>query len=237
MKKYVIAGNRTQARDWIRMDLDRRSAAGETTLSASEYVTVNTVSSLYGVNNVSGVFYGTWKDRSDMEEIFQELLFKQSANRPLLKRLHKVWLNHKFGSIQNPNISVFVNGILQQPADYKIVNQHITFDHPPPNGTDIKIHDGANVTHHWGDGISDSFIIPKTIKNTPNGYTIDGVIIDEIAKVDSDEEFRKQNSDLIKYMQDYEVMNGGWGKLTASTIESILNLDSWKYEDLDDKGY
>lgn len=231
MKKYVIAGNRTQARDWIRMDLDRRSAAGETTLSASEYVTVNTVSSLYGVNNVSGVFYGTWKDRSDMEEIFQELLFKQSANRPLLKRLHEDWKKHQSNktSVYNPNISVFVNGILQKPTDYKIINQHITFDHPPPNGTDIKIHDGTNVTHHWCDGISDSFIIAKTIKNTPNGYTIDGVIIDEIAKVDSDEEFRKQNSDLIKYMQDYEVMNGGWGKLTASTIESILNLD--------DKGY
>lgn len=233
MKKYVIAGNRTQARDWIRMDLDRRSAAGETTLSASEYVTVNTVSSLYGVNNVSGVFYGTWKDRSDMYEILQELMYKQSANRPLLKRLHKEWEKHQSNktSVHNPNISVFVNGVLQHPADYKIVNQnYISFDHPPPKGTDVKVHDGTNVMHHWCDGTCDSFLIGKTIKNTPNGYTIDNVIIDEFSKVDIDEEFRKENSDLIKYMQDYEVMNSGWGKLTASTIESILRLDSWDNE-------
>jgi hypothetical protein len=72
-KKYVIAGNREQANQWIKNDLTKRQNAGETTLSWSDYVIVNEVMKLRGVRDPRGVFVGTWRERSDVVEILDAL--------------------------------------------------------------------------------------------------------------------------------------------------------------------
>lgn len=73
-KKYVIAGNRDQASQWIKTDLEKRSKAGETTLSWSDYVIVNDSMKLRGVRDPRGVFVGTWRERPDVVEILDALL-------------------------------------------------------------------------------------------------------------------------------------------------------------------
>lgn len=234
MKKYVIAGNSTEARDWIRENMQRRQAAGETTLSLSEYVTVNTVSSLYGVADVSGVFYGSWKERDDIEEIVQELLHKQSSNRVLLKRILKVWKNHKYGTItpKQNEISVFVNGVLQQTADYGFNNSYITFDEPPPKGTDIQIHYGTEVAHHCCDGYSDSFLISKPIKQKPLGYT--GIDIDQVYRDElSDASAKIDKSILVDMLQD-TTKSYGWDSMLKTQVDRLFsdNAENYTYADV-----
>jgi hypothetical protein len=88
-KKFVIAGNHEQAKHWINNHLKKRQAAGETTLSSSEYVIVHGSDVLRGRGEVHGVFVGTWRDRMDIEEIV-EILFTQTIHvSPQLEKIRK----------------------------------------------------------------------------------------------------------------------------------------------------
>ena len=73
MKKLVIAGTHDQAQLWIQNDLAKRSAAGETTLSMSEYVIIDSPTKLRGMIDPHGVFVGTWKQRADINDIIDVL--------------------------------------------------------------------------------------------------------------------------------------------------------------------
>ena len=74
MKKLVIAGTLSEAQHWIIIDLAKRSAAGETTLSMSEYTIVHNEDQLRGMRDPKGIFVGTWKQRKDIFEILNMLL-------------------------------------------------------------------------------------------------------------------------------------------------------------------
>lgn len=73
MKIYVIAGNKEQANSWIKSNLDKRMKSGETTLSWSDYVYLDSPLKLRGVQDPRGVFIGTWRDRPDIEELVEAL--------------------------------------------------------------------------------------------------------------------------------------------------------------------
>jgi hypothetical protein len=73
MKIYVIAGNKEQANSWIKSNLDKRMKSGETTLSWSDYVYLDSPLKLRGVQDPRGVFIGTWRDRPDIEELVDAL--------------------------------------------------------------------------------------------------------------------------------------------------------------------
>lgn len=73
-KIYVIAGNEYEAKKWIGKDMKERASKGETTLSLSEYVFIYRAEQLRGIRNPRGVFYGTWRDRPDVKEIFEALM-------------------------------------------------------------------------------------------------------------------------------------------------------------------
>lgn len=89
MKTFVIAGNHEQAKHWINNHLKKRQAAGETTLSSSEYVIVHGSDVLRGRGEVHGVFIGTWRERGDIEEIV-EILFTQKIHvSPQLEKIRK----------------------------------------------------------------------------------------------------------------------------------------------------
>jgi hypothetical protein len=74
MKKLVIAGSYDQAQLWIQNNLAKRSAAGETTLSQSEYSIVHNPDQIKGMRDPTGVFVGTWRERKDIFEILNMLL-------------------------------------------------------------------------------------------------------------------------------------------------------------------
>jgi len=74
MKQLVIAGTYEQAQLWIHNDLTKRSAAGETTLSLSQYTVVNNPDQLRGMRDPTGIFVGSWRERKDIFEILNMLL-------------------------------------------------------------------------------------------------------------------------------------------------------------------
>jgi hypothetical protein len=80
MKTLVIAGTYEQAQLWIKNDLAKRNAAGETTLSQSEYIVVHNPDQLRGRRDPKGIFIGTWRERKDLFEILNMLLVIMTHN-------------------------------------------------------------------------------------------------------------------------------------------------------------
>lgn len=87
-KIFVIAGNKYQAEDWIKKNLEKRAMSGETTLSRSEYVFVDDASRLRGYRDPRGVFIGTWRERWDIREVVETLLTQSIHVNPTLG---KIW--------------------------------------------------------------------------------------------------------------------------------------------------
>ena len=90
-KIFVIAGNSHQAEQWIKGNLEKRKNDGVTTLSWSDYVIVRDPTKLKGYSNPHGVFIGTWRYRTDMEEIFQELLQRHDITQQSHRHINQLW--------------------------------------------------------------------------------------------------------------------------------------------------
>ena len=90
-KIFVIAGNTHQAEQWIKGNLEKRKNDGVTTLSWSDYVIVRDPTKLKGYSNPHGVFIGTWRYRTDMEEIFQELLQRHDITQQSHRHINQLW--------------------------------------------------------------------------------------------------------------------------------------------------
>ena len=96
MKTFVIAGTATEARVWIDSNIRKRHAAGQTSVSLSDYVTVTSSTTLRGIVDPHGVFVGSWKERWDLEEIVETLFMcSHSVNRELQKIRDDVRLMRK----------------------------------------------------------------------------------------------------------------------------------------------
>lgn len=61
MRKYVIAGNYQQYKQWL----------NETNRSPNEFVYVDGVQNLIGLQEVHGYFIGTWNERKDIVEVIK----------------------------------------------------------------------------------------------------------------------------------------------------------------------
>lgn len=88
MKRFVIAGDRRQADIWIKSNLEKRRASGETTLSWSDYVVMSNPDTIRGIRDPHGVFIGTWRERRDIIEIM-EFLLARSQNNTRLQEIYK----------------------------------------------------------------------------------------------------------------------------------------------------
>ena len=69
----------------------------------SEYVIVNSTHYLRGIKDPHGYFIGTWIERIDLEEIFQQLLVSVNdpGSRAAINRLWEEWkdkMRSKIGS-------------------------------------------------------------------------------------------------------------------------------------------
>jgi hypothetical protein len=85
IKKYVIAGDSVQAKNWIINDLNSRVIGGETTLSWSEYVIVSSPDQLRGIRNPKGIFIGAWNERADLAQLLTFLLISMDDTNPSQK--------------------------------------------------------------------------------------------------------------------------------------------------------
>ena len=90
-KIFVIAGNRAEADQWIKSHLEKRAMSGVTTLSWSDYVVVTDVTRLKGYSDPHGVFIGTWRQRKDMEGIFQQLLVSHDITQQSHRHINQLW--------------------------------------------------------------------------------------------------------------------------------------------------
>ena len=69
----------------------KRFVAGDTSVSLSDYVYVSDASKLRGWNEPHGVFIGTWRERKDMEDIFQSLLISHRVSDKSHRVINQIW--------------------------------------------------------------------------------------------------------------------------------------------------
>jgi hypothetical protein len=81
MKNFIIAGTYEQYKNWIERKI----------LSPATHVCVSSPAVLRGVQNPHGWFIGTWRDRDDMEQIFEVLLRATDITTESHRRINAVW--------------------------------------------------------------------------------------------------------------------------------------------------
>ena len=95
---FVIAGNHAEATDWMKGNIKKRIANGETTVSYSDYALRPNADSLSGIANPHGVFIGTWRERNDMHDVFMKLINHTQTTSPshrIILSLYKEWKEYK----------------------------------------------------------------------------------------------------------------------------------------------
>ena len=76
-KTLVIAGNANEAKYWIIQDLGKKYPSN-TSLNMSDYVIINSPDQLRGMKDPTGIFVGTWKQRTDIFELLNMLLVQMT---------------------------------------------------------------------------------------------------------------------------------------------------------------
>lgn len=110
-KIFVIAGNKHQAEDWIKKNLEKRAMSGETTISRSQYVYVDDANKLRGVKDPRGVFIGTWRERWDIREVVETLLVQSVHVNPTLG---KIWSEVKDKVKPTPKLKTLSGGWINE---------------------------------------------------------------------------------------------------------------------------
>jgi hypothetical protein len=86
--KFVIAGTRAEAEEWIRKDIEKRSILREV-ISMKDYIILDDVHRLRGMKDPHGVFVGTYKSRPDYLDIIRELMMVSTFINPVLTQMWK----------------------------------------------------------------------------------------------------------------------------------------------------
>lgn len=87
-KIFVIAGTAREATDWVRDNLQKRIANGESPIGISEYAYVANQNQLFGIKDPHGVFVGNWLGRPDILEIVQTLIHCSTHPNTSLAKIH-----------------------------------------------------------------------------------------------------------------------------------------------------
>ena len=86
---YVIAGTEPQAYEWINRKLEERIRNGEFPNEIDEYKYVHSPIVLRGIQDPHGIFIGTWRDRKDLKEIVEALLYASYGKNQTIKKLYE----------------------------------------------------------------------------------------------------------------------------------------------------
>lgn len=73
MKYHVIAGNVFEFDRFIKKKSAEMWNEGNTSISMSDFVYVSSVETLRGLSKIQGFYVGTWKNRSDVMEIQEQV--------------------------------------------------------------------------------------------------------------------------------------------------------------------
>ena len=80
-KYYVVAGNHDQYRDFIKKKAEELWADGvDVSLSRFVYATPD---SIKGIHNPHGWFYGTWRNRKDIQQLVAIMKISSDDNTKL----------------------------------------------------------------------------------------------------------------------------------------------------------
>ena len=93
-KYYVVCGNYNEFNDFIHNKiLELYNKKGETSLSLSHFVYVDSVEKIKGVHDPRGWFYGTWKNNPNIEDIMITLACSIVGSRQQIIR--KLWKEYR----------------------------------------------------------------------------------------------------------------------------------------------
>jgi hypothetical protein len=114
-KKFVIAGNKGEFYDY----------ANKPSVSSRELVYVDTPASLHLNGNPHGVFIGTWKSRTDILDILNALEILWNFQNTTIRKIRESLVN----ASPSP-LAVYLNGVLQAPADYTVSGNTVSIYNP-----------------------------------------------------------------------------------------------------------
>lgn len=77
-KIYIVAGNRSEFEQFAKRKSFERWNSGDTNVSLSDYVFVHNEQQLRGLNSIRGFYIGTYEQRSDIDEIRQQIAIIKS---------------------------------------------------------------------------------------------------------------------------------------------------------------
>ena len=79
-KIYIVAGNMSEFRSYVDRKLRERWNRGDTSCTMSDYVMVHSAERLRGLVKIKGFYIGTYEQRSDINEIRQQIAIIKSRS-------------------------------------------------------------------------------------------------------------------------------------------------------------
>ncbi len=114
-KKFVIAGNMAEFWDY----------ANKPAIKNQALVYVDKPSVLHHNENPHGVFIGTWKSRTDILDILNALEILWNFQNTTIRKIRESLVN----AAPSP-LAVYLNGVLQAPADYTVSGNTVSVYNP-----------------------------------------------------------------------------------------------------------
>ncbi len=88
---FVVAGTRAEYNEFTRKKCDELLKEGNTSISLSNFIYVDSEDKLRGFSNPHGYFIGSWRTRSDIERILVQI---ESASTYLNSALDKIFFEY-----------------------------------------------------------------------------------------------------------------------------------------------
>ena len=94
-KYYVVCGNRNEFNEFIKRKAFELFGQGNTSISLSQFVHVDSVEKIRGIHEPTGWFYGTWKNNPNIEDIM--IALAGSLNGIRLRNIQNLWKEYRKG--------------------------------------------------------------------------------------------------------------------------------------------
>ena len=94
-KYFVVCGNVNEFNQFIRDKSLELLGQGDTSISLSHFVYLDSAEKLRGVSNPTGWFYGTWKNNPNIEDIMIALASSLTGTR--LRIIQNLWKEYRKG--------------------------------------------------------------------------------------------------------------------------------------------
>lgn len=86
---FIIAGNYDEAKNFMVNKIGDMWMEGNTSMSLSNFTYVSHWTKLKGLRNAHGWFVGTWRQRSDIKQIVEQLWLTQDFPKETLREIFR----------------------------------------------------------------------------------------------------------------------------------------------------